>query len=212
VHAIRNVCYPSRILIFALFLAGCGKGGVPASISTEGPTAAEMDDAHPTVVMRTSLGEMTIELDVEHAPITVQNFLDYANSKRYDGTIFHQVDAGYMALGGGYDRELHPQRAEFGIRNEAHNGQKNVRGTIAMAREADAIDSATNQFFLNLADNSQLDHKDRTPAGYGYCVFGRVTAGEDVLDRISAVAVSTREDFASMPVEPVVIESIRRSR
>jgi cyclophilin family peptidyl-prolyl cis-trans isomerase len=201
-----------------LFLAGCGSGGTTASIEAErgvipdGPKKTDFDDAHPAVQIRTNLGEMTLELDPQTAPIAVDNFLAYVARKHYDGTIFHQVETGYMALGGGYDAELKPREAEFPIRNEAHRGQKNLRGTIAMARAADVIDSATDQFFLNLADNPNLDHQDRTPEKYGYCVFGKVTAGEDVLDKIGAVSVADQPDFPKHPTTPVIIESIRRIR
>jgi cyclophilin family peptidyl-prolyl cis-trans isomerase len=199
---------------FGLFLAGCGSG-TTASIDGElpdGPKKADYDDAHPAVVIRTSLGELKVELDAENAPIAVDNFLAYIGRRQYDGTIFHQVVEGYMALGGGYDSELKERRPEFPIRNEAHHGVKNVSGTIAMARAPDAIDSATNQFFLNLADNANLDHRDRTPEGYGYCVFGKVTSGDDVLGKIGSASVANQPDFPQLPTTPIVIETIRRVR
>lgn len=211
-HTAKNVFCFGLIFLFGFCLTGCGSKAEPTATGDKPLTKEASDDAHPTVVIKTSLGDLTVELDVQNAPITAESFLNYAGKKQYDGTIFHQVDAGYMALGGGYDRDLKLREPAFAIRNEAHHGQKNLRGTIAMARDADAIDSATNQFFFNLADNAPLDHTDRTPAGYGYCAFGKVTEGHDVLDKISAAAVQDRDDFVHVPVEPIVIESVRRIR
>jgi cyclophilin family peptidyl-prolyl cis-trans isomerase len=218
----RRIAIVSLIAInlsFCVFLGGCDKGtSVTASIDgprgeiPQGLKKADYDEDHPTVLIRTSLGEMTVELDLEHAPIAVGNFLAYVGRRQYDGTLFHRVVEGYMALGGGYDAELKPRRAEFPIRNEAHHGVANLRGTLAMARDPEAIDSATNQFFINLADNSNLDHRDRTLEGYGYCVFGKISAGEEVLDKISAVNVADQPDFPQLPTSPIVIESIRRVR
>ena len=216
---VANVSLLAANFAFCLVFIGCGKSP-PSSASIDaprgempsGPKKGDFDAEHPTVVLATSLGEITLELDPKGAPITVDNFLSYVNRRKYDGTIFHQVVADYMALGGGFDAKLQEVRTEFPIRNEAHNGAKNVRGTIAMARAADAIDSATNQFFLNLADNSNLDHRDRTPEGYGYCVFGKVTAGDDVLEKISHVSVADQADFPQSPTTPIVIESVRQIR
>jgi cyclophilin family peptidyl-prolyl cis-trans isomerase len=211
----QNVSHLAIKFAFILILAGCGQGsGTTASIDggepSGGMTKADFDDARPTVRLRTSLGEMTIELDPMNAPIAVDNFLGYVDRGKYDGTIFHQVVEGYMALGGGYDADLKERQADFSIRNEAHRSGKNLRGTIAMARAPDAIDSATNQFFLNLADNPNLDHRDRTPADYGYCAFGKVVEGAGVLDKISSTTVTDQPDFAQIPTSPIVIESIRR--
>jgi peptidyl-prolyl cis-trans isomerase B (cyclophilin B) len=208
-------------LIFAISfgLTGCGnsqptsdelespRGELPA-----GPKKADYDAERPTVVAATSLGDITIELDPKAAPITVDNFLAYVNRGHYDGTVFHQVVSDYMALGGGYDTGFKERKTEFPIRNEAHNGLKNLRGSIAMARSGDAIDSATNQFFLNLADNGNLDHRDRTPENYGYCVFGKVVVGEDVLEKINQAKVVDQPDFPQMPATPIVIKTIRQIR
>ena len=163
----------------------------------------------PKAVITTSLGKITVELDMEHAPITVHNFLTYANAKHYDQTIFHYVQPGEMILGGGFTADLKEKPTSEPIRNEAHNGLKNRRGTIAMSRSYESIDSATCQFFINLADNPKLDFRDRTPEGYGYCVFGHVVAGADVVDRIAATPTRDQGDFVSVPVTPVVIESVR---
>jgi cyclophilin family peptidyl-prolyl cis-trans isomerase len=175
------------------------------------PTA--QPDGHstgpPKAVITTSLGKITVELDMEHAPLTVHNFLTYANAKHYDQTIFHYVEPGEMLLGGGFTADLKEKAASEPIRNEAHNGVKNRRGTIAMSRSPESIDSATCQFFINLADNPKLDFRDRTPEEYGYCVFGRVVTGADVVDRIAAMPTRDQGDFVSVPVTPVVIESVR---
>ncbi len=217
----RRVRFVSLLALnfgFWVFLTGCGKSANTASMDAgggelpAGPKKSAYDDARPAVLIRTSLGEISVDLDVEHAPIAVDNFLAYVGRRHYDGTIFHQVEAGYMALGGGFDADLKPRRPEFSIRNEAHHGVKNLRGTLAMARAPDEIDSATNQFFFNLADNPNLDHRDRTPGGYGYCAFGKITSGDDVLEKISATSVADQPDFPQMPTTPIVIESIRRVR
>jgi peptidyl-prolyl cis-trans isomerase B (cyclophilin B) len=210
------VSLTTQNLTICLFLAGCGGPATTTSIEAErgtlpdGPKKAEFNDRQPQVQIRTSLGDLTVELDVANAPIAVDNFLAYAARKHYDGTIFHQVEAGYIALGGGIDDKLNPRKAEFPIRNEAHHGQKNLRGTLAMARAPDAIDSATDQFFINLADNPNLDHSDRTPEKYGYCVFGKVIGGEEFLSALEQVSVSDQPDFPKLPATPIVIHSIRR--
>jgi len=210
-------------------LSGCGKGEAnqPAaaingaegeqSQTAEGGSKsktgkAAVDRTHPVVVFDTSLGSITVELDAKVAPLTVDNFLAYVGSGHYDQTIFHQVFKGQCVLGGAYTAELVEKPTRPSIRNEAHNGLKNQRGTIAMARQLDGIDSATCQFFFNVANNEVLDHKDRTPEGYGYCVFGRVTSGLDVLDKIDSVAVENMPKFQHKPVETVLIKSVRRSK
>lgn len=199
---------------------GCGGGQSdappPASIGPSEKTshAADRNPAedplHPMVVMETSLGTITLRLDGQRAPLTVDNFLAYVDSGFYQGTIFHQIFRGQGIVGGGYsaDGQLKPARSP--IRNEADNGLKNRRGTIAMLRAPDSIDSAQSQFFFNLADNDLLDHRDRTPEGYGYCVFGQVVEGMDVLDKIAAVPVTDTPEMVCTPVEPVVIKGVRR--
>jgi len=185
---------------------------------TTGPRIAGIarDPLHPKVLMETSLGNITITLDAEKAGLTVDNFLNYVESGHYDQTIFHQVFQGYVALGGMYTPESVEKETAAPIRNEARNGLKNLRGTIAMARLPDSIDSATSQFFFNVKDNPNLDHKDQaaadysTPEDYGYCVFGKVTEGMEVVDRIASVPVHDTGDFERIPVETVLIRSIRR--
>ena len=151
-------------------------------------------------------------LAAETTPLTVDNFLSYADSGHYDGTIFHQVIDEYIVLGGGFTQDLKEKPTRTPIRNEAHKGLPNKRGTIAMARSPDAIDSATGQFFFNLADNELLDYKSHTVEEYGYCVFGHVVSGQDVLDQMAKLAVGNQGEMVSMPVTPVVIERIRRAK
>jgi peptidyl-prolyl cis-trans isomerase B (cyclophilin B) len=173
-----------------------------------------VDSTHPVVTIDTSEGAITVELDAEKAPLTVDNFLSYVEAGHYDQTIFHQVLSDYpqLILGGAYTSEKVEKTTHTPIRNEAHNGLRNTRGAIAMARRADAIDSATCHFFINRSDNEVLDHKDRTLEGYGYCVFGKVIDGLEVVDKIGAVDVQDTETFERVPVETVRINSVRRVR
>jgi cyclophilin family peptidyl-prolyl cis-trans isomerase len=152
---------------------------------------------------------MEAELYEDKAPETVKNFLRYVDEKFYDGTIFHRVIAGFMIQGGGFTADMNQKTAKAPIRNEARNGLKNERGTLAMARTS-VVDSATSQFFINHADNGFLDFRTPTVQGFGYCVFGRLTAGLDVLDAIAKVPTKTVSWFENVPSEPVVIHSVRR--
>jgi cyclophilin family peptidyl-prolyl cis-trans isomerase len=149
-----------------------------------------------------------MRLDAEHSPLTVDNFLNYMKTGHYNGTIFHQVYDGFIVLAGGYDSELNLRPTESPVRNEAHNGLKNRRGTVAMARQADGVDSATSQFFFNLADNPTLDFAGFESSQYGYCVFGEVTEGMDVIDRISKSKVTKTQQLENVPEQAVLIESI----
>lgn len=167
---------------------------------------------YPTVVLKTSLGELTIKLDPQAAPRTVNNFLHYVENGFYNQTIFHQVEAGYVVLGGAFTAGLVERQARYPIPNEAANGRKNVRGTIAMARNVEDIDSSTCQFFINLRENPHLDHQGDKPEEFGFCVFGEVVEGFDVLDKISAVEVRDKDDFQKLPVETVLIETAYRVR
>ena len=153
-----------------------------------------------------------MRLDGEKAPLTAENFRNYVGRGHYDLTIFHQVikTPVQIVLGGGYTADFKPKAPLTPIRNEADNGLKNHRGTIAMARLPNDMDSATCQFFINVADNDVLNYKSRTAAGYGYCVFGQVTEGMDVVDRIAHAAVHNSGNFVDTPVEPIVIRSIRQ--
>jgi len=156
----------------------------------------------PVVVFETSLGAIEIELDPEKAPITAQNFLAYVDSGFYDGTIFHRVIPNFMIQGGGFDAKMSQKPTRAAIKNEADNGLKNGRGTVAMARTA-VVDSATAQFFINVKDNDFLNHGGRD---FGYAVFGHVTQGMDVVDKIAAVKTGAQD----VPVETVLIKSARR--
>jgi peptidyl-prolyl cis-trans isomerase A (cyclophilin A) len=192
--------------------------------------AAESATA-PEVLVKTSMGDIKLRLDVEKAPISVANFLTYVDQGFYDATLFHRVVVGFVVQGGGYDVAMSERETETTIHNEADNGLKNLRGTIAMAR-MDDIDSASNQFFINTEDNDSLDHseascsrvqqvkqrkarergmnKPRTCATFGYAVFGTVIDGMDVVDEIELVDTESREGFDDIPVEPVIIHSISR--
>lgn len=169
------------------------------------------DDEHPVVVVQTSLGDITIELDAEKAPKTVANFLKYVDDKHYDGTIFHRVISTFMIQGGGFTEDMEQKETGDMIKNEAGNGLKNVRGTIAMARTGE-VDSATCQFFINVVDNDFLDHRDNTQRGFGYCVFGKVTDGMDVVDKIKDVRTGVRNGMENVPLKPVVIKKVFREK
>jgi peptidyl-prolyl cis-trans isomerase A (cyclophilin A)/peptidyl-prolyl cis-trans isomerase B (cyclophilin B) len=154
----------------------------------------------------TSKGTFTVQLFDEQAPISVENFLKYADEGFFDGTVFHRVIAGFMVQGGGLTADMQDKRGHSPIKNEAANGLQNKRGTLAMARTND-IDSATSQFFINLSDNDFLDHK---PGNYGYAVFGRVESGMEVIDAIAAVQTGNHGMHQDVPVETITIESVKR--
>ena len=164
--------------------------------------------SNPVVVVETTLGNIVIELRQDRAPVSVQNFLAYAKSGHYDGTIFHRVIKGFMIQGGGFTPTLDEKPTRPPIRSEADNGLRNLRGTVAMARAA-AVRSATAEFFINVDDNPQLNHRGLHPADYGYAVFGRVLEGMDVVDKIAALPVRRQGQHEAVPVEPVVIKQVR---
>ncbi|UCC39196.1 MAG: peptidyl-prolyl cis-trans isomerase [Candidatus Aminicenantes bacterium] len=165
--------------------------------------------ANVKVLMKTSMGDITIELYPDKAPISVKNFLSYVDEKKYDGTIFHRVIKGFMIQGGGLTPDFHGIPTKPAIKNEAANGLKNKRGTIAMAR-TNVVDSATCQFFINHADNAFLDHRDNTPEGFGYCVFGKVVKGMDVVDAIANVKTMMKRGRQDVPRETITIISVSR--
>lgn len=165
--------------------------------------------ASELVVIETNYGEITVELDTEKAPLSVANFLAYAETGHYQGTIFHRVIKDFMIQGGNFSTEMAPKPTRPAIKNEAANGLRNLRGTLAMARTG-VVDSATSQFFINLKDNAFLDHKDATPRGYGYAVFGKVVQGMEIVDKIGTSPTQTFNRFQDVPVEPVVIRSVKR--
>ena len=159
--------------------------------------------------METSLGNITIELFQDKAPISVENFLTYVDDGFYSGTVFHRVIKTFMIQGGGMTADLTEKRTRAPIKNEASNGLSNERGTVAMAR-TNVVDSATSQFFINTMDNGRrgLDHQGTDPQSYGYAVFGRVIEGMDVVDKIAAVPTGTRGPHADVPGEPLVIQAV----
>jgi cyclophilin family peptidyl-prolyl cis-trans isomerase len=205
------------LIIFTF--SACNRSATPTASDSEksSPTASatrsapkKIDLKEPVVEIETSAGKITIRLDGVRAPGTVRNFLNYVNDGFYDNTLVHYVDPGKMIVAGGYTAERAPKPGRTPIRNESHNGLKNVRGTIAMARDNSRIDSATSQFFINLADAPKRDHTGDTAADYGYCVFGEVTEGLDVAEKISQSPTADQGgDLVQTPDPAVVIESIR---
>ncbi|HEY4744965.1 MAG TPA: peptidylprolyl isomerase [Desulfuromonadaceae bacterium] len=167
-----------------------------------------MSEQNPQVVLETSMGTITVELFREQAPITVKNFLSYVKEGFYDGLIFHRVIKEFMIQGGGLNEELEQKKPRFAIKNEATNGLSNKRGTLAMARTA-VVDSATCQFFINVVDNPFLDHQSKQQDSFGYCVFGQVVAGMEVVDEIRAVKTGKVKGHSDVPLEPVFIKTAR---
>ena len=210
---------PWLTLFLALWLPACGGDSVaPESESAAEPTPVETTSP-PTepapdlpvpgpsaVLMRTSAGDLTIELYPNEAPRTVQNFLQYVEDGFYDGTIFHRVVRGFVIQGGGFTAEMREKDTREPIGNEAANGLLNLRGTLSMARTMDPH-SATSQFFVNTKDNAVLDHTAPDPRGWGYAVFGMVVSGMDAVDRIEASRVVSRAGHNDVPETPIVIES-----
>ena len=161
------------------------------------------------IKLLTSIGEITLELDAENAPITVENFLSYVDSGHYDGTIFHRVIPGFVIQGGGLGSGMQEKRTGRPIQNEADNGLKNLTGSICMARTNDPH-SATSQFFINLKDNHFLDHTEKTESGWGYAVFGRVVSGMDVVEKVAVVETGDAGHHSDVPLADVVLERAER--
>jgi cyclophilin family peptidyl-prolyl cis-trans isomerase len=176
-------------------------------IRPEEATMAE-EKNNPVVTMSTSMGDIRIELSADKAPITTKNFLDYVNEGHYDGLIFHRVIPGFMIQGGGFDSGMSQKKTKAPIKNEAANGLKNDTGSIAMAR-TNVVDSATSQFFINVKDNDFLNHKNTSPDGYGYAVFGQVIGGMDVVRSIEKVKTGNRGMHQDVPAQAVVIQSVK---
>jgi cyclophilin family peptidyl-prolyl cis-trans isomerase len=193
-----------RIAILCAVLALLGVIGYFQIIKT---SAKDKATKNPVVIMDTSKGKIEIELFADKAPITVKNFLSYVDDKHYDGTIFHRVISNFMIQGGGFKPGLKEKPTKDPIKNEASNGVSNTRGTIAMARTDDP-DSATAQFFINVKDNKGLDKSDESD---GYAVFGKVIKGMDVVDKIRDVETGRQKTFKDVPVEDVLIKSVRRA-
>jgi peptidyl-prolyl cis-trans isomerase B (cyclophilin B) len=171
-------------------------------------TSVAQDKKYPRVVMETNMGKVTIELFEDKAPATVKNFLKYVDDKHYDGTIFHRVIADFMIQGGGFEAGLKEKKTREPVKNEAGNGVSNERGTIAMARTSDP-DSATAQFYINVVDNGKS--LDRRPGSAGYTVFGKVVEGMDMVDKIRRAETRSVGPHGNVPVNDVVIKSIRRA-
>lgn len=220
--------HPAATAAFAFFLSillidagGCSKGTPPSpaagsdtAVRAPGgapPTApAKIDLENPEVQIETTAGSITLHLEGTKAPGTVRNFLNHVNDKFYDNTLIHYVDAGKMIVAGGYAADGSLKPAGTPIRNEAHNGLKNVRGTVAMTRDPAQIDSATSQFFINLVDAPQRDYAGDAPNSYGYCVFGQVIEGLTVAEKISQSSTANHGgDLAQTPDPPVLIKSMR---
>jgi peptidyl-prolyl cis-trans isomerase B (cyclophilin B) len=183
----------SLLMVFVVMFAG-----LPA-VSAE----------NPRVVLDTSKGRIVLELYPDQAPETVKNFLSYVDANFYDGTIFHRVIGNFMIQGGGFKTDMQRRATRPPIKNEADQGLKNDRGTIAMARTGEPH-SATTQFFINTVNNDFLNHKSKTQQGWGYAAFGKVVEGMDTVDAIAAVKTTTRGPYRDVPVEPVVINSAKR--
>jgi peptidyl-prolyl cis-trans isomerase B (cyclophilin B) len=169
-------------------------------------SAAYQGDQNMQVTLKTSKGDIVIELYQEEAPITVENFLRYVKEGHYNGTIFHRVIDNFMIQGGGFTVEFEQKPTHEPIKNEATNGLKNERGTIAMARTND-VHSGTAQFFINVANNDFLDHRNESPSAFGYCVFGKVSKGMDVVDQIKEVKTGSKLFHQDVPVEAIEIKS-----
>ena len=210
------------VLVLGCWL-GCGtapRAGEPQEQVTQPAGAASADvattPATPTgesmnkqFLLKTNLGEIVLELDYEKAPKTCANFESYVQKGHYNGTVFHRVISNFMIQGGGMDSTMAERATDPAIENEAANGLKNLRGTIAMAR-TNAVHSATSQFFINVVDNDFLNHRSPDPQGFGYCVFGHVVKGLETVDAIKSVPTGSKGMYRDVPQQPVVIESITR--
>lgn len=195
------------ILSGLLLSAAVARAEEPVVAAATNQVEAEM--AGTMVLIKTSMGDMKVELFDAKAPETVKNFLAYADAKHYDGTIFHRVIPNFMIQGGGFTPDMQQKATKAPIQNEAKAELKNTRGTLAMARTA-ALHSATSQFFVNVVDNAFLDHTGESAQAFGYCVFGRVVEGMDVADKIVAVKRGSVGPYQDVPTEPVVITSVTR--
>ena len=178
------------------------------SLSSTTPSAQADESVAPQVTIETSHGSFVLQLDRATAPETVENFLTYVRDGFYEGTIFHRVIPGFMIQGGGFTPEFEQPQTRASIPNEADGGGKNDRGSIAMARTSDP-NSATSQFFINVADNDFLNHRGRTSQGWGYTAFGRVVEGMDTVDRIAALKTGSRGSYQDVPEEVVIIQKTR---
>ena len=197
-------------LAAATFLAGCfhSTDSEPQADS-EQPLAEPPAPGNPVVLLETSKGDIVVELWPDKAPQTVESFLSYVDNGHYDGTVFHRVIKGFMVQGGGFTPDMKQKPTGQPVPNEASASVPNDRGTLAMARTSDPH-SATAQFFINHADNDFLNHRDKTPQGYGYCVFGEVIEGMDVVDAIAVVKTTTMGPYQDVPAEELLIVKAKR--
>ena len=186
-------------------------GATAATVAAAAEPAPAPEQAKETdmVLIKTTLGDIKVKLAADKAPLTVANFLAYVDAKHYDGTIFHRVIDGFMIQGGGFDASMRQKPTKAPIKNEAANGLRNARGTLAMARTM-VVDSATSQFFINVKDNGFLDFRSPDPQGFGYCVFGEVVEGMDVVDKIKGVRTGVKAGMSDVPLETVEIVSVTR--
>jgi peptidyl-prolyl cis-trans isomerase B (cyclophilin B) len=178
--------------------------GLMAGLILGAGASARAERSHPLVKLETSMGDITLELYPDKAPVTVANFLEYVKAGFFDGTIFHRVINGFMLQGGGLDAQMNKKPTRAPIKNEADNGLTNDAYTVAMARTGDP-NSATAQFFISVANNTFLNHTAKTPQGWGYAVFGKVVKGKEVVDKIKAVPTTTRDSYENVPQAPVTI-------
>ncbi len=216
----KRILASSAIVLFVLACKGpqSNAGGSAAS-DLKAPAAAAKGGAapaaapapqsgNPKVLIDTSFGDIEAELFADKAPGSVKNFLQYAEEKAYDGTIFHRTIPDFMIQGGGFEPGMNKRPTRASIKNEANNGLKNERGTLAMARTPDPH-SASNQFFINVKYNEFLDHKEQSMRGWGYAVFGKVTKGMEIVDKISNAATSTQGGHANVPTDAIMIRSVK---
>jgi cyclophilin family peptidyl-prolyl cis-trans isomerase len=195
--SLSSVLRITALAITTIFLVTTANGGVKHMNKTE----------NPVVLIKTSEGDIKVELYRDKAPATVANFLEYVKNKAYDGTIFHRVIDNFMIQGGGFTPSMHQINTLPPIKNEASNGLKNKKGTIAMAR-TNEIDSATSQFFINLKDNDFLNHRGNSPHEFGYAVFGRVVEGMDVVEKIGHAKTVSKGYFRDVPEKTIVIKTV----
>jgi cyclophilin family peptidyl-prolyl cis-trans isomerase len=210
-HGSNRVTNLVCVLLALGAVSGVPQSGAPAKARVQAPPlqapAPTPAPGNPVVAVATSMGEFTIELFKDKAPVSVENFLAYADAGFYEGTIFHRVKAGYVVQGGGYTPDMVETATRPPIQNEATNGLRNTRGTVAMARMR-ALRSATAQFYVNVANNSALDHRGYSPDDFGYAVFGRVLSGMEVVDAIAKVQTGISGDHEDVPTTPVVIQKV----
>ncbi len=195
------------VLLLCLFLVGCAGSEVVVEKNediVEEKISGDNHMAGTIVVFETSKGNFEVELNEKDAPLSSENFLSYVTEGFYDGLIFHRVMDGFMIQGGGFDADMNQKPTKDPIKNEAANGLKNDKYTLAMAR-TQVIDSATSQFFINVVDNTFLNYRDSSPQGFGYAVFGKVVSGTEVIDEIKGVAVGNKAGHQNVPLEPVTI-------